>query len=386
MCASVNKCSVFDLWPIAGCWINYFCILLQNLGGLTTQQAAGQQQKVVVGVQGSLGSTWSDPSVNISLDFLSAGLNSTKTPPTLNNIIQQQGNILPPSHVTLFCQGLPVFFIHDSLVQKEVLDKRIMTNRPMYLCAGVPPINLLAQNFGGLNLSSPPHVTPIRPQANPMTMGMPATGIPTAMTANMPPSMTTGTVGMGGIPVNQGVMGMNMSMNMGMTTPVMMGGMAGMGVPGVGMGLTHSMAPAMVPPKHDAFANFGSFGKWRSVCLWMWVCVYFIERIVDEWWQCMSDLMRVTTEGLHVFVSTGNSNHDRWRWVRAPSGASCVGSQERRRSKSRESVIITFQWQKDSQIDLFFFSFPLFCLVRYNKFPLHRKNAILNVFQSLHRV
>lgn len=163
----------------------------------------------------------------------------------------------------------------------------------MYLCAGVPPINLLAQNFGGLNLSSPPHVTPIRPQANPMTMGMPATGIPTAMTANMPPSMTTGTVGMGGIPVNQGVMGMNMSMNMGMTTPVMMGGMAGMGVPGVGMGLTHSMAPAMVPPKHDAFANFGSFGKWRSVCLWMWVCVYFIERIVDEWWQCMSDLMRV---------------------------------------------------------------------------------------------
>lgn len=131
----------------------------------------------------------------------------------------------------------------------------------MCLCTGVPPINLLAQNFGGLNLSSSPHVTPIRPQANPMTMGMPAsvaTGIPTA---NMSPSMTTGTVGMGGIPVNQGVIGMNMSMNMGMTTPIMMGGMAGMGVPGVGMGLTHSMAPAMVPPKQDAFANFGSFGK-----------------------------------------------------------------------------------------------------------------------------
>lgn len=55
-----------------------------------TSQA--QQQKVGVGGQGSLGSTWSDPSVNISLDFLSAGLNSAKTPPTLNNIIQQQGN------------------------------------------------------------------------------------------------------------------------------------------------------------------------------------------------------------------------------------------------------------------------------------------------------
>lgn len=58
---------------------------------MTSQQAVGQQQKVGVGGQGSLGSTWSDPSVNISLDFLSAGLNPTKTPPTLNNIIQQQG-------------------------------------------------------------------------------------------------------------------------------------------------------------------------------------------------------------------------------------------------------------------------------------------------------
>lgn len=196
----------------------------QSLGGMTSQQGIGQQQKAGVGGQGSLGSTWSDPSVNISLDFLSAGLNPTKTPPTLNNIIQQQG---------------------------------------------VPPVNLLAQNFGGLNLSSPPHVTPIRPPTNPMmagnaiTMGMPAsmtTGMPGSLAASMPPSMATGTMGMG-VPVNQGMMGMNMSMNMGMATPVMMGGMAGMGVPGVGMGLTHSISPAVVPPKQDAFANFGSFGK-----------------------------------------------------------------------------------------------------------------------------
>lgn len=55
------------------------------------QQPIGQQQKVGVGGQGTLGSTWSDPSVNISLDFLSAGLNPNKTPPSLNNIIQQQG-------------------------------------------------------------------------------------------------------------------------------------------------------------------------------------------------------------------------------------------------------------------------------------------------------
>ncbi|XP_044226386.1 clathrin interactor 1-like isoform X4 [Thunnus albacares] len=196
-----------------------------SLGGMTSQQPIGQQQKVGVGGQGSLGSTWSDPSVNISLDFLSAGLNPTKSPPTLNNIIQQQG---------------------------------------------VPPVNLLAQNFGGLNLSSPPHVTPIRPPANPMMagnammMGMPtsvATGMPASLTTGMPTSMTTGTMGMGGMPVNQGMMGMNMSMNMGMAAPVMMGGMTGMGVPGVGMGLTHSITPAVGPPKQDAFANFGNFGK-----------------------------------------------------------------------------------------------------------------------------
>uniref|UniRef100_A0A3B4B5W6 ENTH domain-containing protein n=1 Tax=Periophthalmus magnuspinnatus TaxID=409849 RepID=A0A3B4B5W6_9GOBI len=152
----------------------------------------GQQQKV--GGQGALGSTWSDPSVNISLDFLSAGLNPNKTPPTLNNIIQQQG---------------------------------------------VPPVNLLAQNFGGLNLSSPPHVTPIRPAANPMMSGnCMSFGMPTS------PPMTTGMPTM---------MGMNMNMNLGMGAPVMMG------VPT--MGLTHSMSPAMVPPKQDAFANFGNFGK-----------------------------------------------------------------------------------------------------------------------------
>uniref|UniRef100_A0A3B4V9F7 Clathrin interactor 1 n=1 Tax=Seriola dumerili TaxID=41447 RepID=A0A3B4V9F7_SERDU len=194
-----------------------------SLGGATpgasvampTMPLSRSQQVGMVGV-GSLGSTWSDPSVNISLDFLSAGLNPAKTPPTLNNIIQQQ----------------------------------------------VPPVNLLAQNFGGLNLSSPPHVTPIRPPANPLMAGSTMTmGMPASMAAGMPPSMTTGTMGMGGIPVNQGMMGMNMSMNMGMTTPVMMGGMAGMGVSGVGMGVAHSITPAVVPPKQDAFANFGNFGK-----------------------------------------------------------------------------------------------------------------------------
>uniref|UniRef100_A0A1A8UGS0 Clathrin interactor 1 n=1 Tax=Nothobranchius furzeri TaxID=105023 RepID=A0A1A8UGS0_NOTFU len=188
----------------------------QSLGGMVSQQPLGQQQKVGVGGQGSLGSTWSDPSVNISLDFLSAGINPTKTPPTLNNIIQQQG---------------------------------------------VPPVPLLAQNFGGLNLTSPPHVTPIRPPTIPVMAGNAVTmGIPASSLARgLPPSMTTGL--QGGIPVDQGIMGMNMSMNMGVAAPGMMSGMAGMGVPGVGMGLTHSITPSMAPPKRDAFANLGNFGK-----------------------------------------------------------------------------------------------------------------------------
>uniref|UniRef100_A0A096LRG8 Clathrin interactor 1a n=2 Tax=Poecilia formosa TaxID=48698 RepID=A0A096LRG8_POEFO len=187
----------------------------QNLVGMVSQQPIGSQQKAGIGSQGSLGSTWSDPSVNISLDFLSAGLNHTKTPPSLNNIIQQQG---------------------------------------------VPPVSLLAQSFGGLTLSSPPHVAPVRPPANPiMAGGAMAMGMPAPLGVGMPPLMATGL--QSGIPVNPGMMGMNMSMNMGMATPVMMGGMAGMGVPGVGMGLSHSISPAVVPPKQDAFANFGSFGK-----------------------------------------------------------------------------------------------------------------------------
>ncbi|XP_014876445.1 clathrin interactor 1-like isoform X2 [Poecilia latipinna] len=187
----------------------------QNLVGMVSQQPMGSQQKAGIGSQGSLGSTWSDPSVNISLDFLSAGLNHTKTPPTLNNIIQQQG---------------------------------------------VPPVSLLAQSFGGLTLSSPPHVAPVRPPANPIIAGgAMAMGMPAPLGMGMPPLMATGL--QSGIPVNPGMMGMNMSMNMGMAAPVMMGGMAGMGVPGVGMGLSHSISPAVVPPKQDAFANFGSFGK-----------------------------------------------------------------------------------------------------------------------------
>lgn len=79
---------------------------------MTSQQPIGQQQKVGIGGQGSLGSTWSDPSVNISLDFLSAGLNPTMTPPTLNNIIQQQGIVFQTGIHFLCAEIKPNLFLY----------------------------------------------------------------------------------------------------------------------------------------------------------------------------------------------------------------------------------------------------------------------------------
>ncbi|XP_064208061.1 clathrin interactor 1-like [Anguilla rostrata] len=161
-----------------------------------------------LGGKGSLPATWSDPSVNISLDFLSPGMQPPKpSQPSLNAIIQQQG------------------------VQ--------------------PPLNMVAQSFAGLNLNTQPTPTPIRPPTNPMMAGP-------GVAMGMPPTMATGTMGMGtmgiappaGGPLGHGILGMNLSMGM---QPV------GMGLPLMGMG--QGMTPAMVHPKQDAFANFGNFGK-----------------------------------------------------------------------------------------------------------------------------
>ncbi|MED6250506.1 hypothetical protein ATANTOWER_023918 [Ataeniobius toweri] len=135
------------------------------------------------GAKASLPSTWSDHSVNISLDFLGPGMQPPKpSQPSLNTL--QQGNQLAP--------------------------------------------NMLSQGFASMNLGP----TPVRPPVNAM----------------MQPG-----AGMGMVP-NQGMM--VMGMNMGMPQ----GGMA-MGMPG-GMGMGLGMNPAMFQqPKHDAFADFGNFGK-----------------------------------------------------------------------------------------------------------------------------
>ncbi|XP_037654773.1 clathrin interactor 1 isoform X3 [Choloepus didactylus] len=157
-------------------------------------------------VSKTLPSTWSDPSVNISLDNLLPGMQPSKPQqPSLNTMIQQQ-----------------------SLQQ---------------------PMNVMTQNFGAVNLSSPSNMLPVRPQTNPLMTG----AVPLSM-----PSVMTGTMGMaplGNAPMmNQGMMGVNM--NIGMST-------AGMGLTStMGMGMPNvAMSSGTVQPKQDAFANFANFSK-----------------------------------------------------------------------------------------------------------------------------
>ncbi|KAJ8408851.1 hypothetical protein AAFF_G00246690 [Aldrovandia affinis] len=198
--------------------LNFSMCSTQTISSSTGLPMSRSQQMGVQkpGGKVSLPATWSDPSVNISLDFLSPGMQPPKaSQPTLNTMIQQQG------------------------VQ--------------------PPLNMVTQSFVGLNLNTQPTPAPVRPPANPMMAG-------TGAAIGMPSAMATGTMGMttmgmvppGGGPLSQGILGMNLSMGM---QPVGMGlpGSMGMGLPVMGMG--QGMTPAMMHPKQDAFANFGNFGK-----------------------------------------------------------------------------------------------------------------------------
>ncbi|CAN9514795.1 unnamed protein product [Ophioblennius macclurei] len=168
----------------------------QNMGGPLQPQAVQPMQPVQqgaaadgAGAKASLPSTWSDHSVNISLDFLGPGMHPPKqNQPSLNTL--QQVN--------------------------------------------QPPANMLAQGFSHMNLGP----TAVRPPVNPMMH--PGAGMGMAMGMGM------------GMAPNQGMMGMGMSMGM------PQGGMT-MGMPGaMGMGMNTAMVQQ---PKHDAFADFGNFGK-----------------------------------------------------------------------------------------------------------------------------
>ncbi|XP_021176826.2 clathrin interactor 1a isoform X2 [Fundulus heteroclitus] len=158
-----------------------------NMGGPLQPQPMQQgMASQGPGAKAALPSTWSDPSVNISLDFLGPGVQPPKpSQPSLNTL--QQGFPGSPTAPTM-----------------------------------------LAQGFSSMTLGP----TPVRPPVN--TMMQPGAGM-----------------GMGLVP-NQGMMGMGM--NMGMPH----GGMT-MAMPaGMGMGMNPAMAQQ---PKHDAFADFGNFGK-----------------------------------------------------------------------------------------------------------------------------
>ncbi|CAB1337732.1 unnamed protein product [Coregonus sp. 'balchen'] len=141
----------------------------QVMGGPLQPQ---QQQQVMLGTQGSMGSaipsTWSDSSVNISLDFLAPGMQPPKpAQPTLNTL-----------------QG----------------------SQPL------PPVNMLSQGFAGMGLA------PIRTPTTPMMH--PGAGM------GMAPSQ-----GMMGMGMNMGAMPQaNMTMGMGMP------GAMGVGMPAMSMG------------------------------------------------------------------------------------------------------------------------------------------------------
>ncbi|XP_009284056.1 PREDICTED: clathrin interactor 1 isoform X3 [Aptenodytes forsteri] len=159
----------------------------------------------------TLPSTWSDPSVNISLDNLVPGMQPSKPQqPSLNTMMQQQN------------------------MQQ--------------------PMNVMTQNFAAVNLSPQPNVMPVRPQTSPL-MGGP---IPVGMGM---PSVMSGTMGMtsvGSMPMmNQGMMGINMNMGV-PATGMGLTGTIGMGVPNIAM---TCLTPGTVQPKQDAFANFANFSK-----------------------------------------------------------------------------------------------------------------------------
>uniref|UniRef100_A0A673W1E6 Clathrin interactor 1a n=1 Tax=Salmo trutta TaxID=8032 RepID=A0A673W1E6_SALTR len=128
-----------------------------------------QQQQVMLGTQGSMGSaipsTWSDSSVNISLDFLAPGVQPPKpVQPTLNTL--QGGQPLPP--VNMLSQG----FAGMGLAPAPI---RPATTPMMHPGAGMGMAHSQGMMGMGMNMVA-------MPQAN-MTMGirMPAMSMGSGM-------------------------------------------------------------------------------------------------------------------------------------------------------------------------------------------------------------
>lgn len=209
--AASNSSDLFDLMGSSQATMTSsqsmnFSMMSTNTVGLGLPMSRSQNTDMVQkSVSKTLPSTWSDPSVNISLDNLLPGMQPSKPQqPSLNTMIQQN-------------------------MQQ--------------------PMNVITQSFGAVNLSSPSNMLPVRPQANPL-MGGP---MPMSMPNVMPGTMGMAPLGNTAM-MNQGMMGMNM--NLGMST-------AGMGLTGsMGMGMPNlAMTSGTVQPKQDAFANFANFSK-----------------------------------------------------------------------------------------------------------------------------
>lgn len=210
--AASNSSDLFDLMGSSQATMTSsqsmnFSMMSTNTVGLGLPMSRSQNTDMVQkSVSKTLPSTWSDPSVNISLDNLLPGMQPSKPQqPSLNTMIQQQN------------------------MQQ--------------------PMNVMTQSFGAVNLSSPSNMLPVRPQTNTLIGGP----MPMSM-----PNVVTGPMGMaplGNTPMmNQSMMGMNM--NIGMSA-------AGMGLTGtMGMGMPNiAMTSGTVQPKQDAFANFANFSK-----------------------------------------------------------------------------------------------------------------------------
>uniref|UniRef100_H3DI53 Clathrin interactor 1a n=1 Tax=Tetraodon nigroviridis TaxID=99883 RepID=H3DI53_TETNG len=149
---------------------------MNSAQSMSTYSPDLQSRSQNVSSKASLPSTWSDPSVNISLDFLGPGMQQTKpNQPSLNAL--QQGN--------------------------------------------QAPANMLSQGFSMMSLGA----ATVRPPANPMMH--PGAGMGMGMVPNQGMMGMVPNQGMMGMVPNQGMMGMGMNMGMpaamgmGMMNPAM---------------------------------------------------------------------------------------------------------------------------------------------------------------------
>ncbi|TSQ81056.1 Clathrin interactor 1 [Bagarius yarrelli] len=129
-------------------------------------------------------------------------------------------------------QSIGIPLVPQQPVQKPEAKKASMPSTWSDSNVNIIPVNMMTHGFAGMNLGMQPSPAPVRSPTNTI-MGGGATGV----------------TPMAGMPLNQGMMGINMAMGM--------PGAVGMGMSVPVMNTSSSMAQS----KHDAFADFANFGK-----------------------------------------------------------------------------------------------------------------------------